>query len=400
MAPCMTYVVALFWRPRPMTTPASIAANVATPALAVTARCSADGSAWLAQNWDWIGRQREALVVLKSIDDAGQRITTLTEAGMLAKIGFNESGFALGLNIVRSLRDGESAGVPVHVLLRHLLSCRSVAHARASTVAWVGVWVRVWWLQMRPWPDQAATPHDHPPMSSLDGNGARQGHSGGRRPLKRDLVIGSGQFLGRLALRRPTDAHSVRLVGLAGGASHPRLASVLVAEQGHSWDAVWPAATRAAKRVVLEPQHEPRRRCPAGVALVLLFQHLEGRLVLRATTGARAALEWAWRRGGAWPRTSITWHAARALPAGAQTPGAPTVLSRRGSHLCSTPCSSMSLQVACGMVRALRMGSHGRQSRRPNAARGRGFLRTICPPRRAEGAAAPPRTPPPPAPAS
>ena len=45
MAPCMTYVVALFWRPRPMTTPASIAANVATPALAVTARCSADGSA-------------------------------------------------------------------------------------------------------------------------------------------------------------------------------------------------------------------------------------------------------------------------------------------------------------------------------------------------------------------
>ena len=101
-------------------------------AMAVTAAASADGSAWLAQNWDWIGRQREALVVLKTIDDAGQRITTLTEAGMLAKIGFNESGFALGLNIVRSLRDGESAGVPVHVLLRHLLSCRSVAHARES----------------------------------------------------------------------------------------------------------------------------------------------------------------------------------------------------------------------------------------------------------------------------
>lgn len=104
-------------------------------AMAVTAGASADGSAWLAQNWDWIGRQREALVILKTIDDAGQRITTLTEAGMLAKIGLNESGFALGLNIVRSLQDGESPGLPVHVLLRHLLSCRSVEHARETLAA-------------------------------------------------------------------------------------------------------------------------------------------------------------------------------------------------------------------------------------------------------------------------
>jgi isopenicillin-N N-acyltransferase-like protein len=99
-------------------------------AMGVTAAASRTGQAWLAQNWDWMGRQREALVLLHTQGSSGQSITTLTEAGMLAKIGINQSGFALGLNILRSKRDGSRLGVPVHVLLRHLLDCRSVAHAR------------------------------------------------------------------------------------------------------------------------------------------------------------------------------------------------------------------------------------------------------------------------------
>ena len=99
-------------------------------AMGVTAAASQTGQAWLAQNWDWMGRQRDALVVLHTQGPSGQSITTLTEAGMLAKIGINQSGFALGLNIVRSNRDGSRLGVPVHVLLRHLLDCHSVAHAR------------------------------------------------------------------------------------------------------------------------------------------------------------------------------------------------------------------------------------------------------------------------------
>ncbi len=108
-------------------------------AMCVAASASADGHAWFAQNWDWIGRQRDAMVVLKTVDAAGLAITTLTEAGMLAKIGVNAAGFALGLNIVRSLQDGEQPGLPVHVLLRHLLSCRSVAHARERLEALGGL---------------------------------------------------------------------------------------------------------------------------------------------------------------------------------------------------------------------------------------------------------------------
>ncbi len=108
------------------------AANGECTAMVVAPLASRQGDTWLAQNWDWIGRQRQALVLLHSRNEAGQRFTTLTEGGMLAKIGMNTQGFALGLNILRSLDDGLRPGVPVHVLLRHLLGCASLKAARAE----------------------------------------------------------------------------------------------------------------------------------------------------------------------------------------------------------------------------------------------------------------------------
>ncbi|NBS20396.1 MAG: hypothetical protein EBS75_01345 [Betaproteobacteria bacterium] len=103
-------------------------------AIAVSASASSDAHTWLAQNWDWIGRQRAALVVLHTRDAQGQAIATLTEAGMLAKIGLNDQGMAVGLNILRSIADGTKPGVPVHVLLRHALSFESL-HAFRSRLA-------------------------------------------------------------------------------------------------------------------------------------------------------------------------------------------------------------------------------------------------------------------------
>ena len=100
--------------------------------LCVNALASVDGHAWFSQNWDWVGRQRPALVILQSQDEQGRRFTTLTEGGMLAKIGMSEGGLAIGLNILRSIQDGATPGVPVHVVLRHLLSCASVTEARVA----------------------------------------------------------------------------------------------------------------------------------------------------------------------------------------------------------------------------------------------------------------------------
>jgi isopenicillin-N N-acyltransferase like protein len=99
--------------------------------VAVQPKASAAGETWLAQNWDWMGGQREALVLLEGRGPAG-RFLTLTEAGMLAKIGLNEAGFAVGLNIIRSVNDGNRPGIAVHWLLRHLLGCTSIQQAHTT----------------------------------------------------------------------------------------------------------------------------------------------------------------------------------------------------------------------------------------------------------------------------
>jgi len=97
-------------------------------AIAVSPGCSAEGSTLLAQNWDWLGAQRECLVLLRATTAANCYLT-LTEAGMVAKIGLNSRGFGVCLNILRSRDDGLNPGVPVHVVLRKLLGCAEVAEA-------------------------------------------------------------------------------------------------------------------------------------------------------------------------------------------------------------------------------------------------------------------------------
>ena len=99
--------------------------------VAVKPAQSTTGTTLLAQNWDWLGVQRAALVLLRVRDAGGVSLLTLTEAGMLAKIGLNRRGFGVCLNILRSSDDGSRSGVPVHVLLRALLAQGSVAEAVA-----------------------------------------------------------------------------------------------------------------------------------------------------------------------------------------------------------------------------------------------------------------------------
>lgn len=100
-------------------------------AVAVAPAGSATGGTLLAQNWDWVGSQRDALILLRVRESADPACLTLTEAGMLAKIGLNDAGFGVCLNILRSVFDGGRPGIPVHVLLRALLKRRSVAEAIA-----------------------------------------------------------------------------------------------------------------------------------------------------------------------------------------------------------------------------------------------------------------------------
>jgi isopenicillin-N N-acyltransferase-like protein len=90
------------------------------------------------QTWDWYPQMRDGWFVWSFETAGGRRVTTLTEYGVLAKIGVNDAGFGVMLNMLHhtaddqlSLGEGARIGYPVHVLLRTLLEdCASVDEAR------------------------------------------------------------------------------------------------------------------------------------------------------------------------------------------------------------------------------------------------------------------------------
>jgi len=82
----------------------------------------------LGQNWDW-GKQLENLIVLLNITyDNGHKILMMTEPGIIGKIGLNNSGLGVCLNILR--RNKQLNGVPVHIVLRSILDSTSLSEAK------------------------------------------------------------------------------------------------------------------------------------------------------------------------------------------------------------------------------------------------------------------------------
>jgi isopenicillin-N N-acyltransferase-like protein len=90
----------------------------------------AAGRLLLAQNWDWHPELANSRVLWTVVEPDGNWFTTLTEAGLLAKIGLNGSGLGVMLNILSCSLDGGVDGVPIHVLLRLVLQrCGDVPSA-------------------------------------------------------------------------------------------------------------------------------------------------------------------------------------------------------------------------------------------------------------------------------
>lgn len=86
----------------------------------------------LAQTWDWLRRLEGKPALLRIRHDDGHTVLTMTEPGIVGKIGINSAGLGVGLNILSSSERAE--GVPVHVLLRSALDARSweEAHDRLT----------------------------------------------------------------------------------------------------------------------------------------------------------------------------------------------------------------------------------------------------------------------------
>jgi isopenicillin-N N-acyltransferase-like protein len=85
------------------------------------ARCESADGPWLAQNWDWYADAPDRCVVWSAAVE-GARFATMTEAGILAKVGVSTRGIAVALNILYHATDGRGPlGMPVHLVLHRLL---------------------------------------------------------------------------------------------------------------------------------------------------------------------------------------------------------------------------------------------------------------------------------------
>jgi isopenicillin-N N-acyltransferase-like protein len=84
----------------------------------------------MGQNWDWHSEMEELAVILDIEKEDGHRILTMTEPGMIGKIGMNHCGVGVCLNFM-TVEDYQPFGIPLHVILRSILDSKSVKEAQA-----------------------------------------------------------------------------------------------------------------------------------------------------------------------------------------------------------------------------------------------------------------------------
>ena len=82
----------------------------------------------IGQNWDWDIEMEDLAVILDIVNEHGHRIITMTEPGMIGKIGMNSSGLGVCLNFM-TIENYRPYGVPLHALLRTILDCTSLDEA-------------------------------------------------------------------------------------------------------------------------------------------------------------------------------------------------------------------------------------------------------------------------------
>ena len=83
----------------------------------------------LGQTWDW-GKPLEDLCALMRIERPdGHVIEMLTEPGIIGKIGMNNAGLGVCLNILSI--NAPLEGLPIHIVLRAILDCRTTHEAAA-----------------------------------------------------------------------------------------------------------------------------------------------------------------------------------------------------------------------------------------------------------------------------
>ncbi|WP_390304674.1 C45 family autoproteolytic acyltransferase/hydolase [Virgibacillus sediminis] len=83
---------------------------------------------YLGQNWDWHGLVKKGVILLDIIQTPRPRILMATEAGIVGKIGMNEKGLGVCLNLLGTSQHVKE-GVPIHVILRGILNSNNINQA-------------------------------------------------------------------------------------------------------------------------------------------------------------------------------------------------------------------------------------------------------------------------------
>jgi isopenicillin-N N-acyltransferase like protein len=71
---------------------------------------------YIGQTWDWFTSQLDSCILVRT-----QRFAAFAEAGMPPKIGVNANGVAVTLNFLATTLPVDPHGLPVHLLLHHVL---------------------------------------------------------------------------------------------------------------------------------------------------------------------------------------------------------------------------------------------------------------------------------------
>ena len=88
------------------------------------------------QNWDWFAGMADNWLVWTIPHSDGRITTTVTEYGILGKVGINSAGVGVLFNILHHNCDGRrTGGVPVHLLARQVLDTAADANAALLTIA-------------------------------------------------------------------------------------------------------------------------------------------------------------------------------------------------------------------------------------------------------------------------
>jgi isopenicillin-N N-acyltransferase like protein len=210
------------------------------------AECSLIGEPGLVrQNWDWHPDVAPLVWVVEQ--PGGRWFATLTEAGIVGKIGLSSAGLCVGLNFLRCSLDGGLDGVPIHVLLRILLDRTDsldaalellmTARVSASSCITVGSMTDVVAVELSP---------------------------GGARTLRDERLVHTNHFLAGVPAGRDLEAAEqpstlLRLEALARSGS---LRSPLVCRHGDP-TAPWRDRLATLASVVMEPA-VPRLRVADG----------------------------------------------------------------------------------------------------------------------------------------